>query len=130
MKNWFDGSKHPPEKVPRFLLPFCAWDLKETEVIAAVKNWGLIKKSNVSPLLTNNAVIPVIGVAEYNHFGYSSFEVEFARMIREGKSDRAYWKNLFEMLEYSAKTGRFIKDTLYNTLDALDLKPSDIGLKP
>jgi hypothetical protein len=35
---------------------------------------------------------------------------------------------MFEMVEYSAKTGKFVKETVREGLRRLDLKPSDVGL--
>lgn len=130
MQYWFDGSKWPKEKVPRFVLPFTAWDLDENQILGEVHRLGLISKKRSRPLLTNNALIPVIGMAEVGRFGYCSWEIEFARMIREGKSERAYWLALFEMLEYSTRTGRFINRTVEQTLGRLGLTKQDLGIAP
>ena len=78
--------------------------------------------------MTNNELIPVIGLIDVAKFGYSTFEPEFAQMIREGKTERRYWLNVFEMLEYSAKTGRFISSTVDQTLAKLGLTRADVGL--
>lgn len=129
MLYWWDGSLWPAERVPRFILPLCLWDPGEAYILRKVVELGLISKKHSSPLLTNNALIPVIGMAEVARFGYSSFEVEFARSIREGKSDRRYWLHLFQMLEYSAKTGRFVNRTAVQTLASLGLTKADIGLR-
>ncbi len=128
MQYWFDGSKWDTSRIPRFIVPFFAWDLDETEVIDVIDRLGLFDKRRSSPLLTNNALIPVIGMAEVAQFGYCSWEIEFARMVREGKSERRYWRNLFEMLEYSTKTGRFVNKTVDQTLAALGLSRADVGI--
>lgn len=128
MQHWFDGSLFPKEQVPRFLFPYYVWDPDEGFILREVSRLGLIDSKQSSPLLTNNAVIPVIGMAEVARFGYSSFEVEFAHMVREGKSERGYWLNLFEMLEYSTKTGRFINKTVTETLAQLGLTKKDVGV--
>lgn len=128
MQNWFDGSRFPPERIPRFIFPFYVWDPDEKFILEEVSRLGLLNKTQRSPLLTNNRLIPVIGMAETARFGCSSFEIEFARMVREGKSGRDYWLNLFEMLEYSTKTGRFISDSVGETLAQLGLTKDEIGL--
>ncbi|MDX1252531.1 MAG: hypothetical protein IDH49_09860 [Gammaproteobacteria bacterium] len=128
MQHWFDGSCFPEERVPRFLFPYYVWDPSEEFILTEVSRLGLIDSRQSSPLLTNNTLIPVIGMAEVARFGYSSFEVEFARMVREGKSERGYWLNLFEMLEYSTKTGHFINKTVTDTLAQLGLTKKDIGV--
>jgi hypothetical protein len=48
-------------------------------------------------------------------------------MIRAGKSNLAYWRNLFEMAEYSAKTGRLLSESTVETLKTLGLSKKDIG---
>ncbi|MDX1601023.1 MAG: hypothetical protein R3191_05875, partial [Anaerolineales bacterium] len=100
-----------------------------TEILNHVEQSGLLDANRTRPLLTNNALIPVIAIAEISTFGYTSFEVEFSKMIQEGRSERRYWRNLFEMAEYSARTGRFLSDSTLETLDALGLTKADIGLR-
>jgi hypothetical protein len=120
--NWHESRQ------PRFLLPFTIWNPDEEEVLREVDRLGLISKARSRPLLTNNALIPVIGMAEVARFGYCSWEIEFAQMVREGKSERNYWLNMFEMLEYSTKTGRFVNKTVEQTLDRLGLTRASIGI--
>ena len=60
--------------------------------------------------------------------GYASFEPEFADMVRSGKASRRFWRNVFEMLEYSAKTGWMLDAELTRIVRELDLTREDIGL--
>lgn len=128
-RYWWDGSQWPPERVPRFLLPYLAWSVSEVEVLRQVDRLGLLPRRRSSPLLTNNRLIPLIGVAEVARFGYSSWEIEFARSVREGNSARGYWLALFEMLEFAAKTGRFLGKSADTTLAALGLTRADLGIR-
>ena len=48
-------------------------------------------------------------LVDVHQLGYSSFEVEFCRMIREGKADLTHWRNVFELLEYTSRTGMFVR---------------------
>lgn len=123
---WFDGSRYPESIIPRFLFPFYIWNPTEDFIVREVKNLQILKKTH--PLLTNNALIPVIGLAEVARFGFSSFEIEFARMVRVGKTKRTQWLHLFEMLEFSARTGLFINKTAQETLTMLNLKKADLGI--
>ncbi|MBS3751322.1 MAG: hypothetical protein KGY39_07440, partial [Anaerolineales bacterium] len=127
LKRFWDKSKNPDQEPPRFLMPFVSWDPTEDFILAEVERLGLLRNDRTRPLLTNNALIPVITMAEINHFGYSSFEVEFSKMIRAGKSNLAYWRNLFEMAEYSAKTDRLLSESTVETLKTLGLSKKDIG---
>jgi len=128
MNYWFDASKWPEEKVPRFVFPMAAWDLDEDFVLGEVERLDLISSKQLRPLMTNHELIPVIGMSEVANFGYCCWEVEFAPSVREGKSNRDYWLSLFEMVEYSSKTGRFINKSMINTLNRLDLSKKDIGI--
>ena len=99
-----------------------------SKIVETLDRNDLIPKSLCSPLLTNNALIPVIAMVEVAKFGFSCFEVEFSKMIRAGKVERGYWLNLYEMLEFSTKTGRFINTSVKQTLQALDLQLCDLGI--
>ncbi|MFP3853755.1 MAG: hypothetical protein ACLFWD_05615, partial [Anaerolineales bacterium] len=128
MDRFWERSKYPNVEPPRFIMPYVASDPAETYILNEVERLGLLEADRTRPLLTNNALIPVIAIAEINHLGYTSFEVEFSQMIRGGKSDRTYWRNLFEMAEYSAKTGHFLSDSTMATLKELGLSKQDVGL--
>jgi hypothetical protein len=125
---WYHADRVPEARRPRFLTPFSLWDPSESFLLAEVDRLGLLPVDRRDPIATNNALIPVIGLAEVARFGYSSFEVEFAREVREGKADRARWLRVFEMLEYAARTGSFLGEGVTGTLAAFGLKPHDIGL--
>ena len=122
---WFQEGA---ENSPQFLLPFFEWSVSETEILEHVQTRGLIPAGRSRPLLTNNALIPLIGIAEVAQFGYSCWEVEFARMVREGKSDRHYWLNMFEMLEYSTRTGAFVSSGVRQMVTQLGLNAKAMKL--
>jgi hypothetical protein len=126
-ESWWDASRCPAERLPRVLLPLVAWDTTEDEIVSEVARLQLLDPRRSSPLMTNNALIPVIAMAEVARFGFCCWEVEFARMVREGRSERRYWLNLFEMMEYAAKTGRFL-GSVDQTLSRLDLTRRDVGI--
>jgi hypothetical protein len=129
MHYWWDGTAWPEERIPRFIFPYYAWAPEEHFILDEVVRLGLIERKQSSPLVTNNELIPVIGMVDMAQFGYSSFEPEFAKMVAEGKADRTFWLNVFEMLEYSAKTGRFISRTVDDTLGKLGLTREQVGIR-
>lgn len=128
MSHWFDRARWPAERVPRVISPLVAWNPPEREIVDELVAVGLLRPGSSSPLLTNNAFIPLIAVSEVARFGYNTFEVEFSSLIREGRIERDYWMNLFQMVEYSARTGRFIGPAQREALRTLDLSLSDLGL--
>ena len=81
-----------------------------------------------TPLVTNHTLIPLLGVVDVWNQGYSSYEPEFAQMIREGRAERGHWRNVFEMVEYAARSGRFVRRAVSDGLARLDLRPADVGL--
>ncbi len=128
MHYWWDPARFPAERHPRFVHPFYVWRFPEQEIQSRVTELGLIEPGNGSPLLTNNTIIPLMIVVDFLHLGYASFEPEFARLVREGRSDRIFWRNVFEMLEHSAKTGWMLDKELDKIAAGLDLTRADIGL--
>jgi hypothetical protein len=128
-RRWWHADSWPKEQIARLLFPLHAWDLEEADIKAKVAEWGLLTEKEYSPIVTNHQLIPLIGVVDVHRFGYSSFEREFCRMIREGKADRTAWQPTFEFLEYCAKTGLFIRPLVAELLAQLDLTWEDVGVK-
>jgi hypothetical protein len=126
---WWHGSKFEAKDIARLLFPLYSWDLEEEEIKEKVKEWGLLNSKNNSPIVTNHQLIPLLGVVDVHQLGYSSFEIEFCRMIREGKANKKDWLHVFEFLEYAAKTGLFVKPTILQALSWLDLELKDVGVK-
>ena len=126
---WWQGAASPDAAVPRLLFPLYAWDLEETEIKRQVVDWGLISAKDQSPIVTNHRLIPLLGVVDVHQLGYSSFEKEFCRMIREGKAERETWQHTFEFLEYTARTGLFVKPLVLDLLQQLDLRAEDVGVR-
>lgn len=128
MNYWWDGSSHPDEKIPRMLYPFYAWGYNEQEMRQQVLDLGLIREGHNSPLITNSELVPLMGLVDIAHLGYSSFEPEFAELARAGKADKKFWRSVFELLEYSAKTGRFISASVDEVLERLNLTRKQVGI--
>jgi hypothetical protein len=128
LRTWWRASDFEAGRVARMIFPMCAWDLEEDLVKAAVRAWGLMRQGYDSPIVTNHALIPLIGVVDVHQLGYSSFEVEFCRMIRDGKADRQHWQNVFELLEYTSRTGMFVRPPVLQGLEMLGLTLADVGV--
>lgn len=126
---WWRGSAWSPERVARLLFPLYAWDLDEEVIKQQVAAWGLLSPKQNNPIVTNHQLIPLLGVVDVHTLGYSSFEVELCRMVRDGKADRRHWLHVFELLEYSAKTGFFVRDAVESTLAQLGLTMGEVGIR-
>ncbi len=124
--HWWNPGFYPKENVARVFFPFAIWRLDEQEIRRKVRDLNLIPAGHDSPLVTNNALVPVMGVRDVLTMGYSSFEPEFAQMVREGKTDRKLWFHIYEMLEFSAKTGWLLEKDVKQTLKRLGLCLEDI----
>jgi hypothetical protein len=129
IQKWWRASKWPQEQIARLLFPLYCWDLEESEIIKKVTEWGLVSPKKYSPIVTNHQLIPLLGVVDVHRFGFSSFEKEFCRMIREGKAEKEHWQKVFEFLEYTSRTGLFVKPTVLESLEQLDLSLKDVGIK-
>jgi hypothetical protein len=125
---WWHGEQWPTERVPRMLFPLYAWDLEEHFIRQQVVELGFLDETRLDPLVTNHTLIPLLGVVDVWTQGYSSYEPEFAQMIREGRAERGHWRNVFEMVEYAARSGRFVRRAVTDGLARLDLRPADVGL--
>jgi hypothetical protein len=128
MNYWWNGPAWPAERRPRMLFPFYFWDLDESFIKREVLRLGLLPRGDESPLITNHQLIPLMGIVDMLTFGYSSFEPEFAGMVRAGKADRRHWLYAFETLEYSAKTGRFLGAAVDEALARLSLTRAQVGI--
>jgi tRNA(Ile)-lysidine synthase TilS/MesJ len=129
IKTWWHGENVLEDQRPRLIFPLYAWDLEEEEIKRQVIEWGLMQKKTQSPIVTNHQLIPLLGVVDVHKFGYSSFEKEFCRMIREGKAEREQWQHTFEFLEYTSKTGLFVRPVVESLLKRLNLTTNDVGIK-
>ncbi len=126
---WWRGSRWPADRVARLVFPLYAWNKEENEILQQVADWGLLSPRENSPLLTNHQLIPLFGVVDVHRLGYSGFEKEFCRMIREGKAPFKRWLAVFEFLEFTARTGFFLKPLILKVLAELDLTPADVGIR-
>ena len=129
MHHWWNGPAWPPEQRPLMLFPFYIWDFEEAYIKAQVIRLNLMPRGDESPLVTNNTLIPLMGIVDMISLGYSSFEPEFARMVRNGKADRRDWLYTFETLEYAARTGRLLGRAVDEVLERLSLNRPDLGIK-
>lgn len=127
-KNWWQPNAYGSDQVARFLFPFYAWRYDEEYIKQFVMEHGLINKNDISPLVTNNDLIPVMGLIDIAKIGYSSFEIEFAQMVREGRADRRLWLNIFEINEYAGKTGWMLGPEVKETLKRLQIDSVEMGL--
>lgn len=125
---FWDGTKWPTERIPRWILPLIAWKPDKKEVVSTLAKEGLVLPAHTSPLLTNNQVLSVMTAIDINKIGYCSFEPEFADMIRHNKNDPTYWRNVFEFVEFLVNRGWFLSSDIKDILMRLDLKPAEVGL--
>lgn len=104
--------------VDNILFPLDWWRVSETEIRAANLVSG-------TPATTNTTLVPLMMILDFKNLGYSSFEPEFAQLIREGKANRKTWLYLFEFLEYLVTHG-FLEKDLEKSLGELNLTPKEV----
>lgn len=109
----------------RVVFPLVVWRIGEKEIRASVRAEGLLPAGTESPITSNSSLITAMSVIDILNSGYSSFEPEFAQLIREKKADRKTWLYLFELLEFASQKG-FLNKDLNASLVKLNLKITDI----
>lgn len=129
LSRWWRASQYKNEDVARLIFPLYAWNLEEEMIKKQVEKWGLLQNKNNSPIITNHLLIPLLGVVDVHKLGYSSFEIEFCRMIREGKANKKEWLHVFEFLEYVSRSGLFVKENIKQSLSWLNLDETQVGIK-
>jgi 3'-phosphoadenosine 5'-phosphosulfate sulfotransferase (PAPS reductase)/FAD synthetase len=105
--------------------PLAVWRTDEQEIREYVRRHDLMLKGSDSPMVSNSRLIPIMAVLDIKNLGYSSFEPEFAQLIREGKSSRDAWINIFEAMEYVVNKG-YLDGELIRVLSELDLIPEEV----
>lgn len=105
--------------------PLAVWRTDEQEIREYVREHDLMLKGSDSPMVSNSRLIPIMAVLDIKNLGYSSFEPEFAQLIREGKSSRDAWINIFEAMYYVVNKG-FLDKELIQVLSELDLIPEEV----
>lgn len=120
-----NGFEVPDESPVRTFFPLAVWRVNEQAIRAAVRDLGLIKPGNESPLATNSPLVTAMAVVDVLNLGYCSFEPEFAQLVREGKTDRRLWLYLFEIIEYMTGTGP-LKVEAERVLAALGLSLNEV----
>jgi hypothetical protein len=128
-KYWWDGTAWPVERIPRVLYPFVAWRYDEDSLRSEVVRLDLIPQGRDNhPLATNNDTIPVMLAVDYGVLGYSSFEPEFAELVRRGKADRDFWLFFFQSIDYLSRRGEFMPASIAETLGKLNLTHSELNI--
>lgn len=101
-----------------FLFPLDWWRVSEEEIRSANLVSG-------TPATTNSLLILPMLILDIKHHGHTSFEKEFAQLIREGKADRKTWLYPFELLEFLVTRG-FLDRDLERSLKTLDLTQKEL----
>jgi len=95
LKYWWDGSAWAEERIPRVLFPFFVWQHDEQAVRREVVRLGLFEAGNENPLASNSDLLPVNLAVDVARLGYTSYEPDFAQLIRQGRAERLPWLQLF-----------------------------------
>jgi hypothetical protein len=110
---------------PHFVFPLAVWRTNEQTIRQIVRSSNLLPQGSDSPMVSNSSLIVSMAVVDILNLGYSSFEPEFAQLVREGKSDRKTWLHLFELLEFATTRG-FLDEELSEALRKMNLSRSDV----
>lgn len=129
LRFWWNGAAWPAARVPRVIYPFHALPYDEQRIREEVLQLGLIEAGHDDPVITNNDTIPVMLAVDFGFLGTSSFEPEFASLVRKGKAPREIWLSVFEAAEYLAAKGQLLPQCVDDTLGRLGLTRKDVGIR-
>lgn len=104
MRYWWDASKCSADDIPTMVFPFQAWGYHKAqmthEVVSLLQE--TIDEKNMHPMLTNDLYIGLGIFLDYKILGYSPYEYEFSRYVREGKEDVNKNCQLWQFVEQGA----------------------------
>jgi 3'-phosphoadenosine 5'-phosphosulfate sulfotransferase (PAPS reductase)/FAD synthetase len=109
----------------KIIYPLVVWRTDEQEIYKYIHKYKLLPKGNTNPLISNYQLVPLMAYLDIKNLGYSSFEPEFAQLIREGKTNRKEWLLIFEAITYLVKSG-YLNSEAKRILNKLDLTLKDI----
>lgn len=105
--SWVQAELHGTERLldQGEVHPLAIWRTSEADIREHVRRLGLLAAGSESPVVSNNELILPMSVIDILNNGYSSFEAEFATLVRQGKADRKIWLYTFEQLRFAARLG-------------------------
>ncbi len=117
---------HKGKKLPRVLMPLHVLDYNEDQIMKAVAELGLIKKSKASPLVTNCILNWPMVYFNVRKKGYNPYADFFSEMIRAGQADRGFWLKVDKTVRFLSRAGVLNKKEVNIVLKKLKLTERDI----
>lgn len=114
---------------PRYIAPFHAWKYNQEEIMKKVYELGLIeKKAYASPILSNYPINWLLMYSDLINFGYNPYLPEFAKLIREGKANRFYWKIAQPLVNFMIRNKIFLGKEVKKQQDILGIKDEELKI--
>jgi len=114
--------------IPRILLPYHVLPYNEEELVNDIVKKGLIERGKTNPVLTNCHTVKAAIVFDYRQYGWISYSLQYAELIRqaqdesERKKARKKWLRLCKTIEKQIQRGIFNKQGIDTFLEKTDLK--------
>lgn len=113
----------------KVVFPHVAWSLPDDDISKALQEIGISSEAKVSPWAEHGRVLPLMVAVDIAKNKYCGFEAAFAQQIRRGKASIAYWRPIFEALDYFCMTQRFANLEVNEILTKLGLTRAQVGLE-
>jgi hypothetical protein len=113
--------------IPRILLPYHVLTYEEEEIVKAVVEKGLIERGKTNPVLTNCHTVKAAIVFDYKKYGWISYSLQYAELVRQAQDDserkkaRKKWLRLCKTIEKQIQKGIFNKQGIETFLEKTDL---------
>lgn len=130
LERFWNPLRYPHgTQFPRYLAPFHAWDYNQAEIMKKVVELGLIgSRRNASPVHSNCPVNWLLMYSDLKNLGYNPYAPEFARLIREGKASRWYWKVMLPVVDGMIRTQTFLGRNVRTSLQWLGMSERDLRI--
>jgi hypothetical protein len=95
----------------------------------AVVDLGLARsRKHANPIHSNCPYNWLFMYSDLKNLGYNSYAPEFAKLIREGKANRGYWRVVQPMLNWMIRHRVLMGGKVTECLDRLNLTPEDLRI--
>ncbi|HOX05644.1 MAG TPA: hypothetical protein PK280_04505 [Planctomycetota bacterium] len=130
LERFWNPKRYPAgTRFPRFIAPFHAWDYSQEEVMKAVVELGLIRnRKHASPVHSNCRLNWLLMYSDLRNLGYNPYAPEFARLIREGRASRSYWRMMQPVVDWMIRHRAFLGRNVTRSLRHLGLEADDLRI--
>lgn len=130
LARFWNPRRYPPGTVfPRYLAPFHAWEYDQYAIMRRVAELGLVRaRHHASPVFSNYPINWLLMYSDLKNLGYNPYAPEFARLAREGRTRRAYWRIMGPLADFMIRHKMLLGRETVRQLRQLGLSERDLRI--